>query len=399
MNNLPQYSFLLAGFGLALTSLPALGGGEKNVIIPPSGSVWRLSAGPMARHVEGADFSVGSVAGSGALPTPFGNGYFNLPSSIGGEEVNADRTYDDGYVNRDLVVPNDSHTPYWGYDNNSQYSGGFGGTMVMSVSPSSPLAGSSRYVDSFSESSNVKDSGSDETEFGFRVELDRMTTRDGGWSMGPVLGCSIFSGGSSVGGISAFSGWASADDYAVGAQDTYQLGSSVQPPSAAYAHNGQGPGALIPNQPDLRTTSEEFVDSHYASYSSPAEVELDLFVLSLDLGYRVERQWDRFSVNGSLGVSVNIVPWDADHKENATQTILGGGPTTYSSSEIDNDGTEFLVGGYLQGGVAYDITESLSLGGFGRYDFIQSFDDEVGPSSFDQDLSGWSAGLMLTKRF
>lgn len=399
MKQSPRYSFLLASCGLTLFLVPAMAG-EKQVILPPeapTASGWRLSGGPMARNVQGSDFSVGSV--TGALPTPFGDGYFNLPASVGDEDMNADRTYDDGYVNRDLGDPNDTYTSYWGYDSNSQYSGGFGGSLTMNVDPSSPLAGSSRYVSGSSSSSWVDDSGSDETEFGFRLELDRMTLRSGGWSAGPVVGLSIFSGGSRVSGISAFSGMAHADDYFVGVEDSYQLDLQVQPPSAPYAHNGNGPGALIPNQPVSRTSSEEYDRGHDATFYSPAEVELDLFVVSFDLGYRVERQWGQFSVNGSAGASINIVPWDAKHKEIAYQSIAGGGASSYNKVSVNNDGTEFILGAYLQGGVAYKITETLTLGGFGRYDFTQSFDDNVGPSAFDQDLSGWSVGLVLAKSF
>ena len=49
----------------------------------PATSTWRLSGGLMARNVKSADFSVGSITASSALPTPFGNGYYHLPSSVG----------------------------------------------------------------------------------------------------------------------------------------------------------------------------------------------------------------------------------------------------------------------------------------------------------------------------
>jgi hypothetical protein len=58
-----------------------------------------------------------------------------------------------------------------------------------------------------------------------------------------------------------------------------------------------------------------------------------------------------------------------------------------------------LPGAFVQGAVELPLTERISLTGFGRYDWSQSLDGSVGPSSFSMDPTGWSLGAMVGVRF
>ncbi len=365
-------------------------------------SSWRLSAGPMMRQVQGADFKVGSAASSSVFPTPYGQGFYNLPSSVGDDAAYANRQYDDGYVNTDAGTVNDGNTSYWGYDSAGQYNAS-NNTLTMSVSAAGQLAGSARDISqSTLQTGAVGVSGSDENEFGFRIELDRLTDHGNGWSTGPVIGFSIFKGSSSINGVSAFSGNIHVEDYGVGVTDTYQLDPSLVgslDPNDVHQNDGSVAGPLIPNQPDNRQTDEVLVDEYDVSLYSPVDLELEFYVITLDLGYRAERTWGDWFVNGSAGGALNIVPWDASHSERALQSFDNGAISSYSSASFDNDDLEFLFGLYAQAGLGYSFTDTISLSGFARYDWSQSFDGDVGPSSFEQDISGWSVGLLLAKEF
>ena len=57
--------------------------------------------------------------------------------------------------------------------------------------------------------------------------------------------------------------------------------------------------------------------------------------------------------------------------------------------------TEVLFGTYVQAKVGVQVTRRLSVSAFARYDWSQGLDAEVGPSSFDANLDGLSAGVMV----
>jgi len=53
----------------------------------------------------------------------------------------------------------------------------------------------------------------------------------------------------------------------------------------------------------------------------------------------------------------------------------------------------------LQGTLTVPIGSKVSLSGFGRYDWSDDLEAEVGPSRFSVDLSGWSAGVLVGINF
>lgn len=363
----------------------------------PSG--WRLSAGPMLRQVGGPDFTVGAGAANITLPAVFGVEVpIVAPTAAGAVGAFANRTYDDGFVNTDAGTAGTGLTAAWGYDANTQYSGGLGGILTMRIAPGSALAGSAHLLSSSTSSTELSVNGSDEYEAGLHAELDRLIKRSKERRSGLVFGISLFQGEGNSGANGAFTGTMQADDYSVGVTDRFQVGAGVLPPGAPYSNPGGGIGPLIPNLPDSRSIDTALTGSSTASFTSLSTVDFDYTAITLDAGYKSEWQKGNYQLSLSGGAALNILDWQGSHRETASQTIMGV-TSNYATVNESNSGTDVLLGLYVQAGAGVAITPTTTLNSYFRYDLTQELDEKIGPSKVEQDLSGWSFGIGITQEF
>lgn len=65
----------------------------------------------------------------------------------------------------------------------------------------------------------------------------------------------------------------------------------------------------------------------------------------------------------------------------------------------DGSATEFLVGCGLQGGISYDLTERLGIGGMVGYEWIQDASVDCGPTRIGIDYSAVTVSVGLTLSF
>lgn len=370
---------------------------------PESGqqASWRYRVGPMLRQVSEPDFKVGSAASAMVLPPVFGIEVpFSAPLSVGDAFAFADRTYDDGFVNAEAGTVATGLTAAWGYDANSQYSGGAGGVLTMSVAPTSGLANSARLLSSNSDYRRVSEGGGDDYEGAIHMEIDRLVSIAEGFKMGPVFGFSLFNGGGNSGSVNAFSGSTRADDYAVGVTDSYQLSGGVVPPLAPYANPGGGLGTLLPNTPASRTLNPLLTASTSADFQAVSAMSFSYTSITMDAGWRAEWQnKECYFASLSAGGSLNLLDWHGAHRESASQSVNGAAATSYASMVDKSDGVDLLLGLYVQAGVGMKMTERTLLSGFFRYDFTEELNKDIGPSRVEQNLSGWSFGLGVTQDF
>ena len=90
---------------------------------------------------------------------------------------------------------------------------------------------------------------------------------------------------------------------------------------------------------------------------------------------------------------LNVTSWDAVRTDQLLQQINRGAPVVISSTSASNLGSSVLWGFYLQAAGGYSLNENLSLELSLRYDYTEELSGQVGNSSFDVDLSGFSVGL------
>lgn len=148
---------------------------------------------------------------------------------------------------------------------------------------------------------------------------------------------------------------------------------------------------------------------------------LDVDVYTLSLGPIAEFNVGPVFLQGSGGLAINMVQFNADVSEKLyidsnfdddvfLEALKDSGPAYLRHLEEDeevlaekwedgNHGTKFLFGWYLQGLLGVQISQSWSVAGFGRYDWNDSLEGEVGYSRFGMDLSAFSAGAQVGYSF
>lgn len=369
--------------------------GDKMVVPTQTQSGWRISGGPVMRQVSGPEFSLGSNAAAFDLPAVFGPEVpIVAPTAVGDLGTYSYREYDDGFVGTDGGTATTGLTSAWGYDVNSQYSGGMGGVLTMTIAPGSSLAGYARLISSSSTQNQANVDEDDQYEAGVHFEIDRLSEVKPGLKMGPVFGFSLFGSGGDSGNGGVFNGTLVANDYSVGVIDRYQVPPGVLPPSAPYSNTGGVAGPSIPNTPFDRTLDPQLTDTFTADFASNARVDFDYTVFSTEAGWKVEWDHDQFYTNLSSGIVLNIMSWDGSHKEASFQ-----GSTQYASYRDSDDGVDVFFGAYVQGMAGYQLTEVDSVYMSLRYDVSEGFKQDIGPSKVEQDLSGWTLGIGYARQF
>jgi hypothetical protein len=353
---------------------------------------WRFGSGLSYRTMGKTQFSTGSMSGTVALPSLLPASTINQP--FGPSTGFADRSYNDGFVFRDINTTNPGAflpgtTAFWGYTNAGQVTGGnlvFTGTGTSSMfSQSITASGSTSWSDR-------------EGAVSPSVEIAGLVDVGHGWHLGASLGFNTFRTAMSatVSNFGAVQQWQSFANTAV---DTYAL-QGVVPPAAPYAgvFNPSGPAPVIDNVPTSRVLTSTLTGSQTAVFSNTIQESLELDFYAISLGPVADFERGRWALGGSLGFAMNLVNWRARTTEDLTG-VSGGVTTPAGRWESENSGVEVLGGLYLQWQVSYALTERVRLTAFGRHDWMNSLSAQVGPSSFHSRLDGFTCGAVLQFRF
>ena len=353
--------------------------------VAPQPSRWRISAGAIWRDIGDVRFNTGSHSQHLRLPNLVGREFRHRPSAAGHAGTIGPRGYRDGFVRVDEGTGADGFTWNWGYENASQVQGD---QLVYSLSQ-----GSQRTVSR--HSSHTDGSWRDDSEFepGPYIEIDRLFPITRRVSVGPQANFSLIKIDSERS-SSTFAQRQASETRGFLLTDRFDL-DGIIPPLAPYEGTLAGPGPLINNLPSLRNLSTFHRDSRTAEFFNRVDESFDLDLFTVGLGGQVEYDHGPVFVQASAGLSLNIADWEASHRENLYVSRDGGKPEKYRSWGAHENGTDFLVGAYVQGKLGVQLTERLSVSGFARYDWNQSLTGNVGPSSFDVDLDGLSAGVVI----
>ena len=385
--------------GLALSISPSVRAGEyapladvlaaKNpeaaVSFPTREPEWRISAGAIFRDIGDVRFNSGSNSQRLHLPSLVGNKFNRQPTAAGQVGVIGPREYQNGFVRTDDGTSGDGLTGNWGYQEAGQIQND---QLVFSLAQ-----GSQRTV---SRSSNFSDGAwHDDSDFeaGPYVEIERFFPVTRRLLIGPQANFS-FINNESNNTSSTFAQHQRSETRSFLLTDSFNL-EGIIPPLAPFAGSADGPGPLIDNNPTSRSISSSRSDSRSADFFNRVDESFDLDLFTIGTGVAIEYDQGPIFVQASAGVTLNIADWEATHRETLFVSRDGGKPEEFRSWTARESETDLLVGAYVQGKLGVQLTDRLSVAGFARYDWSQSLSGSVGPSSFDVDLDGLSAGVMV----
>jgi len=395
---------------LALLAIPASGfanddNEDKEVprVALASPSPWSGSIGLAFRKFSGGTFHSGSSASAQTIQTD--NGSFSIEAMAAGDATGqALRNYDDGFVGPDTLGTLqgsvfEGTTSRFGFDSNDQVQGG---SLLFQSSVTGVQTVSSMSYSS--ESLLVADDP--DYEAGMEININYALPRssesfklslDMGLLYSPYQLNSLASN-------YAATRTDTTEEFTGTLTDAYAFPSGVTPPNAPYSQPDMAPGpSAFPRIEDIPTRT---VDSTTVLSSSQSitrwtnllDQHYDADVYSFYVGPRLSMELgERLSWDASLGASIHLTHWDGMLHENFYQQVDGGSVSTVGTWNASNDGTDFLLGAYLQGAVAYRFgrNEEYHIQGFARWDWAQSQQDSLGTSTFDISYDAFTAGISL----
>jgi len=377
MNSRIHLPILLAT--LADPSVAAYGGTAEIPITPAPRSDqaghWELQAGFGVR--QSFDFSTG-ITGSNTLGSDAVPG--SLLGAIGTTDADANRTYDDGFVNVGSAV---GLTTNWGYQNATQVrpssqTWGPEGTDSLYLSRSSPAG--------LGEFRNTESSGPEIFPY---LELSRLWTLE---KLNSEVGLTLgFSSVSSDAAASRF-----IPSYRTNIVDEYYL-YGVIPPAAPYSGPELPPGPILDNRPTHREVTQS-TDAGTAVAATNSE--LSLYTLSAGGVWRWKPEkgsllsrMHLYSTDLQAGLTLNRSRLTLDH---VSQSFNGSSYTIVDSGSANESG--FQSGFYASVDANFELSpDQLYLTITGRYDDAGKIQTRTADSWSEVDLAGWSMRFGLTK--
>lgn len=317
---------------------------------PAADSPWRVGAGYAQLLGLKTEFTgLGTFRNANAIQ-PLGNGI--------------ERDYDNGYVRLDSSGNLGGLTWNWSYDDNAQYNPAGTGSIDFSITNSlanaradedggaKPGAEIFAYYDM--GAAGFTGLGNRKASWGFRAGLQ--------YSRINVSNFDLLSTGLTT------------------TTDTYDLGGTPAP-LAPFVGNPSGPGPMLSDDP-IRST----VVGGTGLVSGSRELDVDLTLLNLG-SYLDIPLTEKLDLQVEAGVSLGVA--SGSYTFHSATAIAGLG--TQASHGSDSS-TDLLPGVYLGLGATYQLNDSWSILGSGRYQYLQSYD--LGTNGSQASLSFDSAFVL-----
>ncbi len=249
--------------------------------------------------------------------------------------IGINRTYDDGYVKVDSSATPGPTTWYWGY------------TSANSVEPNYLVLQSDATLPNA-----VSKGNQDDPQHGVELTYSRELYRRKGWRAGAeaALGYTRISVSDSH----------TLKNTAYRTNDFYALDGTIVPTPPPYYGQYDVYGPLMNSEPSSRPPAQVLVNA--ATISGSRELDADVFLMRL--GPYLEIPLSRkFSIilDGGLTLAVGVT--DFSFREDVTISDPTYGIKVSSPKTVTGSGsqTDFLVGGYAGGSLAYALTKEISL--------------------------------------
>ena len=364
---------------------------SKDIVpVPTQSSLgrWTIGAGVSWRNIGEigfrtgiSDFTIPGLFQPSSIPVP----------GIGPAEGPADRIYDNGFVRPDARA---TRTTDYGYNELGQIQGD---TLSFTAS-----GGENQEVTRSSSAAQTEWNEDADRVSAPYLKLSYQSDLGSGWTAGPSINVSFAEINGSRRGLNTISAREQMDTFDITATDIYDVSGLDLPREVPYTGAPNIVAPLIPNQPvaGSRLFTPTLRTSDLALWNDTIDETLDLDTWSLAFGAEASYRFDnRFYASLGAGFALNAASWKATRSNQLLQQINNGDPVVIDSSSADIIGSSILWGFYLQASAGYQLNESWSLEVNLRHDHTEDLSGSVGGSSFDVDLSGFSAGLGLGYSF
>lgn len=403
---------------------------EQAATFAPLSASWNLSAGYQWKQLGSLNFNTGSQAAHSSLPWMAGrpggasapassSSSFGDPNAAGSTSSIANRTYSDGYVNQDGGTAFFGDTWNWGYNNASQVQGNnLSFHNIYGNSTTTGTASSSSFSSSSSSLRHDLGWSSDLSGSGWFASLGSPAI----FTRGPIavsmeLGYSYASAGAGQTTDGVFQAHqesgtrtttgSSTTTTTTTATDIYDVTGLIVP-SAPYQGTFTGPGPLISNTPASRNLASSSAVSttpgrtstsiSTADFVSNVNESLHMKLNTISIGPHLSWETGRLALGVSTGFALNVADWDSSYQENLNVRQNGGAYRLLKRYQYESNGVDVLPGAYLELNANLRLTRHVALFVGGRYDWAGSLHGDVGPSTFDFKVRGWSAlgGVTVT---
>ena len=359
----------------------------------------RLKVGPVYRAGMESKISGGSHVQSLGLTAARPQTAYG--TQIGPQGLYSDRTYLDGYVNRDEGTGNPASldpntTWYWGYDNASQYS------------------------DTRRELSFHTTGRSETTREILRSTWDDKDSLDGwGLEVAGEFPITVWKD-MDVGLVAGWKGfWSMKDDFHGSSYqerinirqfalvDTYDVSRVMMMLAAPHRGTYDGPfdsppvipSPLIPNLPTSRREKTCCSRSYDAMNLIDMDTEADLYEFRVGPSLSTAFHGGRLRASLAPALTFNILDVEADRKEQWVVQDSQGSPEVLQRWEDHTSDTDVLFGIGLDASAEYLFNPQWAVSLSVSADWVESARMQVGPSRLKTDVSGFSVGLALVRTF
>ena len=358
----------------------------KGIIVPtpePSQGRWTFGAGLSWRNIGAIDFRTGISRLT--IPRLYQPSNTPVPG-IGPATGPADRLYDNGFIRPDArAIP---RTTDYGYQTLDQIQGN---TLVFNAT-----GGEREDVDRATGAAETAWNEDRDWAVAPYLKLSYQNDLGDGWSVGPAIHLSFAEINGSRRGLNTILGREQRDTFDIAATDFYDITGLDLPRQVPYTGAPNIVAPLVPNGPTAgsRLLTDTLRATDVVVWNDSIAESLEVDAWSISIGADAVYQYDeRFYASVGAGVALNMASWDAMRTDQLFQQINNGPPEVISSSSESDLGSSVLWGFYLQAAGGYSLNEDFSLELSLRYDHTEELSGEVGNSSFDVDLSGFSVGL------
>ena len=311
------------------------------------------------------------------------------PVGVGSANQTADRTYLNGYVNRDPGTDNPDAvggqglTWFWGYDTADQ--------IASSTDSLSFRQAGGRRVSFMEDAPDVH--ATDDLSFG-GLEIRFLTPRSESSRIKFIFGLGYFESSTSSVEFSNYSQSYVESSYTV--MDLYDISSLSAVPVAPYAGTEAGPGPIISNLPASRNVVDLVQTGNWSAVNS-IKMEADVSLFDMQIAVDIQlHEGDAFSAN--LRPSVHLIRMKSEFLSMETLTSTLGGEIGRWQDSLEARKTIGAFGMDLV--LSVKLKENIRL--FGNAGFEHVTDEcsfSVGGKQVQLDLDSYKIGAGLTVAF
>ena len=347
----------------------------------------KFSVGYVSRSFSDLRFSTGSYSQDFSTVELTGEP-FSVASAAGAIAGSIDRNYDDGFVKIDATDSFGEVTWNWSYEDSLQVDGNF-----IRFTDSSGRDVSHDYSDSFDQYqwADGLNGGGPLLQVSYDVEDWRSLKIAASMELSFV---DVYRAKNS----STFAAQRISNTSQTIVQDTFGLGGTV-PPEPPHVGTFADPGPLINSIPSDRSVIVQDFSNETFNFANHIKESLDFSLVTLSPGISASIIREKYYFDFGLGLSLNIINWEARFKESLNELNDGAKGQEINSWESVSSGNDLLFGAFLHAATGMQISEALSFSVFVRRDWASALKAEAGPSNFDLQLSGTSGGFRATYSF